>query len=197
MKNKQKDTQNTKAEYQRLQNTDKFAIATLAGGCFWCIEAALQDKEGVVEVFNGYSGGEIKKPTYEQVSTGKTKYKEAVQIIFNPKKISYNDILNTFWDYINPTDSGGQFADRGSQYKTTIFYHDQDQKKVAQESKQKLEDSGHFSKPIATRILPYKNFYLAEEYHQDYYEKQTQQYKNYYKGSGRKEYVEKPKGKKQ
>ena len=191
MKNKQKEFDSIKKKYQILQKNKYFKTATFAGGCFWGVESALQEKEGVIEAFNGYSGGKISNPTYEQVSSGETKHKEAVQVFYNPKIIDYKDILNNFWYYIDPTDKGGQFTDRGSQYQTAIFYHNQKQKEIAEKSKKELENSGRFNKPVVTQILPYKNFYLAEEYHQDYYQKQTQQYKNYYQGSGRKEYVEK------
>lgn len=161
--------------------------ATFAGGCFWCIEAAFDDVEGVISAVSGYSGGEVSNPTYEQVISGKTGHKESVQVTYNPKKISYKELLDIFWRSFDPTDAEGQFADRGSQYTTAIFYHNSKQKKLAEESKQEIQV--HFQEPIVTEILPYKNFYKAEEYHQDFSKKRTLQYKSYEKGSGRKDFV--------
>jgi peptide methionine sulfoxide reductase msrA/msrB len=165
-------------------------IATFAGGCFWCMEAAFQEKEGVAEVYSGYTGGKEENPTYGEVSSGLTGHHEAIQVHYDSSKISYKELLDIFWRNIDPTDSGGQFVDRGSQYKTAIFYHNDTQKKLANESKEALERSGRFDSPIVTRILPATRFYKAEEYHQDYYKKRILEYTAYEKGSGREERLE-------
>ena len=164
--------------------------ATFAGGCFWCMEAAFEGIEGVGKVVSGYAG-EKGNPTYAEVAAGKTKYKEAIQVFFDPKKISYEKLVDIFWKQIDPTDAGGQFVDRGPQYTTAIYYHNETQKKVALKSKQDLEKSGKFAKPIVTEILPFSYFYLAEEYHQDYSKKRTAAYKIYEVGSGRPQYKKK------
>jgi peptide methionine sulfoxide reductase msrA/msrB len=175
---------------KREENKNKaLERATFAGGCFWCMEDAFQGAEGVVEVTSGYTGGQKENPTYEEVSTGKTGHYEAIQITFDPSKIAYEDLLNIFWRQIDPTDKGGQFADRGPQYCTAIFYHNPEQKTQAEKSKQELEKSRIFDKPIATRIIPFAKFYKAEEYHQDYSQKSTLQYKLYKKGSGREDFI--------
>jgi peptide methionine sulfoxide reductase msrA/msrB len=168
---------------------EKLEKATFAGGCFWCMENTFEDLEGVVDAISGYTGGNKENPTYLEVSSGKTGHYEAVQITFDSSKISYNDLLNHFWKQIDPTDKGGQFADRGSQYKTAIFYHNQNQKTLAEKSKEDLEKSKKFDKPIATEILPFTKFYKAEEYHQDYSRKETRQYELYKKGSGREKFI--------
>ena len=175
-------------EVVKENNGDEFELATFAGGCFWCMEAAFEDFEGVVNVISGYSGGKEENPSYEEVSTGKTGHKEAIQVTYDPKKVSYEELLDLFWRQIDPTDSGGQFADRGPQYLTAIFYHDETQKGLAEKSKDDLKKMGKFDKPIVTEILPYENFYVAEEYHQDYSKKRTVAYKIYEKGSGRLDY---------
>ncbi|HOF03790.1 MAG TPA: peptide-methionine (S)-S-oxide reductase MsrA, partial [Atribacterota bacterium] len=133
------------------------------------MEAALEKVEGVIEVISGYTGGETPNPTYEEVSTGKTGHYEAVEVLFDPTVVSYADLLDVFWRNIDPTDDGGQFYDRGSQYRTAIFYHNDEQKKIAEQSKAELGNSGRFTGEIVTRILPVTEFYPAEEYHQDYY----------------------------
>lgn len=130
----------------------KIEIATLAGGCFWCIEAPFESIDGVLKVVSGYSGGTVENPTYEQVTSGTTGHKEAVQVYFDPELISYSEILDVFWKQFDPTDVGGSFYDRGSQYESGIFYHDDKQKQIAEKSKNDLERSGIFDKPIVTRI---------------------------------------------
>jgi peptide methionine sulfoxide reductase msrA/msrB len=165
--------------------------ATFAGGCFWCMEAPFQELEGVLEVTSGYTGGKPASPTYEQVSSGKTGHREAVQITYDPAKISYDQLLDVFWRQIDPTDDGGQFADRGSQYRTAVFYHDQEQKDLAEKSKKELGRSGRFRGPIVTEIIKAGEFYPAEAYHQDYYRTSPAEYKRYQKGSGRQDYLEK------
>lgn len=171
-------------------------IATFAGGCFWCMVSPFAEQNGIIQVISGYTGGHTDNPTYEQVCTDTTGHYEAVQITFDPNRYSYEDLLTLFWQQIDPTDAGGQFHDRGHSYKTAIFYHNEEQKQLAEQSKVHLEASGKFSKPIATEILPAKTFYLAEEHHQDYYKKNPLHYQMYRKGSGRQDYIEKHWGKK-
>jgi len=168
---------------------DNYKHAIFAGGCFWCIEAAMEELDGVIEAINGYTGGNTENPTYEEVSTGTTGHIEATKVIYDPEVIMYPELLNRFWGNINPTDKGGQFADRGSQYETVIFYTDDEQKKYAKESKADLERSSKYDSPIVTKILPEKPFYEAEEEHQDYYKKRQEHYLAYKKGSGREEYI--------
>ncbi len=165
--------------------------ATFAGGCFWCTEADFEKLPGVVKVISGYTGGEKENPSYAEVSSGKTGHVEAVQVYYDPSRISYEELLGTFWKHINPTDDGGQFVDRGNQYRSAIFYHDEDQKRLAEKSKEALGKSGRFDKPIVTEILPYTKFYAAEEYHQDYYKKHSFKYSFYRHGSGRDQFLEK------
>lgn len=164
--------------------------AIFAGGCFWCIESAFEELPGVVSAVSGYTGGKTANPTYEEVSSGTTDHVEAVEITYDPTKIAYKDLLAVFWKNIDPTDTGGQFADRGSQYGTAIFYVTDEQKREAEESKKELEESGRFDKPIATKILKASQFYPAEEYHQAYYKKEPEHYKQYRVGSGREAYLE-------
>lgn len=168
-----------------------FDKATFAGGCFWCIESVFDELEGVKEAVSGYTGGKTKNPTYSEVCSGKTGHYEAVQVTFDSTKIKYKDLLDTFWQQIDPTDPTGQFADKGSQYKTAIFYHNEKQKKVAEESKKALEKSGKFDKPIVTEIKEATEFYPAEDYHQDYYKKCPVRYQNYRVGSGRESFLKK------
>ena len=164
--------------------------ATFAGGCFWCIEAVFEELEGVSEAISGYTGGDTPDPTYEAVMTGKTGHYEAVEVLFDPSQITYWELLDVFWRSIDPTDPAGQFADRGSQYETAIFYHDEEQRILAEKSKEELQNSGNFQDDIVTRILPVSVFYQAEEYHQDYYKKNLIGYQWYYIGSGRADYIE-------
>ncbi|MBI2609052.1 MAG: peptide-methionine (S)-S-oxide reductase MsrA [Deltaproteobacteria bacterium] len=165
--------------------------ATFAGGCFWCMEHPFEKLEGVKEVVSGYSGGEEKNPTYKQVSSGKTGHRESIQIIYDSRKISYQKLVDVFLRQIDPTDNGGQFVDRGVQYKSGIFYHSEEQNNIALQAKKALQESKLFNKPIVTEILPFKTFYKAEEYHQDYYKKNSIQYKFYRYGSGRDQFLEK------
>lgn len=176
-------------EKPHSQDTAGLSRATFAGGCFWCMVPPFVQLDGVAKVVSGYSGGREANPSYEQVAHGLTGHAEAVQIFYDPKKVSYEKLLEIFWRQIDPTDAGGQFADRGSQYRTAIFYHDSEQKRLAEASKTDLQKSGRFSRPIATEILPYVGFYPAEEYHQDYYSKNPVRYKLYRTGSGREGYL--------
>lgn len=168
---------------------NKYKKASFAGGCFWCMIHPF-NVDGVYEVVAGYTGGNEKNPNYEKVLTGETGHYEAIQIKYNPKKISYQELLEIFWRQIDPTDDKGQFSDKGPQYKTTIFYHDKSQKKIAEESMRKLKDSGKF-KEIFTEIKKASKFYPAEEYHQGYYKKNPINYKLYRYRSGRDFYLDK------
>ena len=167
------------------------SVATFAGGCFWCVEADFEKVEGVSDAISGYAGGEEIDPTYKQVSSGRTGHAEVVQVIFNPAKVSYSKLLDVFWKHIDPTDGGGQFVDRGAQYRSAIFYHDETQKQLAEKSKKHLAASGVFDKAIVTEISPLKKFYRAEEYHQDYYKNHSIRYRYYRYGSGRDQFLEK------
>jgi peptide methionine sulfoxide reductase msrA/msrB len=165
-------------------------VATFAGGCFWCMESPFEKLDGVLQVIAGYTGGESENPTYEEVCSGESGHLEAVQVWFDPAKATYGQIVDIFWRQIDPTDPGGQFADRGSQYNTAIFYHDEEQREIAEETRKELELSGRFDRPIATKILSAVEFYPAEEYHQDYYKKNPAHYKSYRRGSGRDGFLE-------
>ncbi|MFD1040038.1 peptide-methionine (S)-S-oxide reductase MsrA [Virgibacillus byunsanensis] len=164
-------------------------VATFAGGCFWCMVEPFDERPGILDVSSGYTGGTVENPTYEQVCSNTTGHLEAVQIEFNPELMSYKQLVETFWQQIDPTDPGGQFNDRGESYQTAIFYHNETQKQIAEKSKSDLEASGKFKKPIVTEIRPAKTFYYAEENHQDYYKKQSFHYRLYKKGSGREDFI--------
>jgi peptide methionine sulfoxide reductase msrA/msrB len=170
---------------------EKYLKATFAGGCFWCLESDFKKVDGVIEVVSGYIGGDSENPTYHEVSLGSTGHAEAVQVQYDPEKISYQELLDIFWRHVDPTDAGGQFVDRGSQYRPAIFYHDDEQKRLAQASRQTLGQSGTFDKPIATEIVEYSKFYPAEDYHQDYYKKDALRYKLYRQHSGRDQFLTK------
>jgi peptide methionine sulfoxide reductase msrA/msrB len=163
--------------------------ATFAGGCFWCVEADFEKVPGVVEVVSGYSGGKKENPSYEEVSSGTTGHVEAVQVLYDPGKVSYRQLLDVFWRHVDPTDPGGQFVDRGKQYRTVIFFHDEEQRRAAEESKEQLVNSGRFEKPIVTEIVALDAFYPAEEYHQDYHRTHALRYKFYRWNSGRDQFL--------
>jgi peptide methionine sulfoxide reductase msrA/msrB len=165
--------------------------ATFAGGCFWCMEHPFEKLDGVTEVISGYTGGHIVDPTYKQVSAGDTGHVEAVRITYDSDKISYTDLLDVYWRQVDPTDAGGSFVDRGSQYRSVIFYHNVDQKRLAEISKENLDKSGRYEKPVVTEVVKFSEFYKAEEYHQDYYKKHTLKYKYYRYRSGRDQYLRK------
>ncbi len=165
--------------------------ATYAGGCFWCVESDLEKVPGVVTVVSGYSGGPEKNPTYKDVAYGRTGHVEAVQVFFDSKKTDYETITKVFFRHMDPTDDGGQFVDRGSQYRTAVFYHDDEQKVIAEKIIKGLDASGKFSKLVVTKIIKFDVFYTAEEYHQDYYIKNPGHYKNYRNGSGRDQFIKK------
>ena len=174
----------------QTSRAENYAQATFAGGCFWCIEAPFDEVAGVVSAVSGYTGGERENPTYKQVSSGATQHIESVQITFDPEVVSFSQLLDIYWRQFDPTDRGGSFYDRGHQYTSAIFYHDEEQRTLAEASKQALDESGRFDEPIATSIRPAATFYPAEEYHQDYYRKNPQHYKRYRQGSGRERFIE-------
>lgn len=159
--------------------------ATFAGGCFWCMVKPFDEQPGIESVISGYTGGHIENPSYQQVCSDLTGHFEAVQITYDPEIFPYEKLVETFWTLIDPTDAGGQFHDRGRSYMTAIFYHNEEQKKIAEASKRALEESGKFKLPIATKILEAKPFYPAEDYHQHYYKKNPMHYELYSIGSGR------------
>ncbi|MGD8487103.1 MAG: peptide-methionine (S)-S-oxide reductase MsrA [Chloroflexota bacterium] len=169
---------------------DELATATFAGGCFWCTEAAFEQVEGVHDVVSGYTGGSLEDPTYEQVSSGTTGHAEAIRVTYDPTQVSYAELLDLYWVLIDPTDADGQNTDRGSQYRTAIFYHDDEQRELAQASRDALQESGRFDEPIATEVLEPGPFYQAEEYHQDFYLKAPEYYEAYVEGSQRYPFLE-------
>jgi peptide methionine sulfoxide reductase msrA/msrB len=174
---------------------EKWETATFAGGCFWCMESPFEKVNGVKEVISGYTGGTKENPTYEEVSSGTTGHLESIQVIYDPKKISYSQLLSIFWKQIDPTDPDGQFVDRGKQYRSAIFYKSKEEKALAEKSKQELEKTKRFSAPIVTEIMEATKFYPAEEYHQDYYKKNPVRYNYYRYGSGRDQFLKKVWGK--
>ena len=177
-------------DVKEIESLSKLEKATFAGGCFWCMEDAFENMDGVINVVSGYSGGDVINPTYEEVSSGTTGHLEAIQITYDSEKISYNTLLNFFWRQIDPTDADGSFVDRGSQYRSAIYYHNDEQKKIAVSSKKDLERSGIFKDPIVTEIREYSNFYEAEEYHQDFSKKSPLRYKQYKIFSGRDQFIQ-------
>jgi len=181
------ETQSFSWKVSQTANPD---TATFAGGCFWCVEAPFEKHHGIIDVVSGYAGGPEKDPTYKEVASGQTGHTESVQIIYDPYVISYAQLLEIFWKNIDPTDAGGSFYDRGSQYRSAIFFHNSEQKKIAEESVKYLEKHGIFEKIIVTEIVPYTKFYRAEEYHQDFYKKDPQRYYSYRRGSGRDNFIE-------
>lgn len=174
----------------QAEQAEDAAVATFAGGCFWCVEEAFDGVEGVVSTTSGYLGGKVPEPTYEQVSSGRTGHAEAVRVEYDPAVVDYERLLEVFWHNVDPLDSGGQFCDRGDQYRSAIFYHDEAQRMLAERSKQELEKSGALPGTIATEIVPATEFYAAEEYHQDYYERNPLRYSFYKFTCGRKARLE-------
>tara|TARA_Y200000002_G_scaffold206999_1_gene170770 strand:+ start:610 stop:1191 length:582 start_codon:yes stop_codon:yes gene_type:complete len=169
---------------------ESYEKAYFAGGCFWCMEPPFEDLDGVIEATSGYMGGSVENPTYEEVTTGKTGHAEVVEILYDPEVVSYEELLEVFWRNIDPTALNYQFADVGTQYRTEIFTVGENQKKLAEKSKVELGSSGKFDKPIVTTITEAPAFYIAEEYHQDFYKKQSMRYQMYAQASGRKGYLE-------
>ena len=170
--------------------SEDYEKAYFAGGCFWCMEPPFEDIDGVIEAISGYMGGSVENPTYEEVTTGTTGHAEVVEILYDPEIVSYEELLEVFWRNIDPTALNYQFADVGTQYRTEIFTVGESQKKLAEKSKVQLESSGKFDKPIVTAITEAPVFYIAEEYHQDFYKKQSMRYQMYSQASGRKGYLE-------
>ena len=169
---------------------DSLETITLAGGCFWCTEAYFQEEQGVIDAISGYTGGSEQDASYLKVAKGTTSHREAVQVTYDPSIITIEKILDIYWSHIDPTDDLGQFADKGFQYTTAIYYHDTIQKDAALDSKKRLESSGLFDEPIVTEVIAFTNFFEAEDYHQDYYKKASDHYERYKKGSGRASFVE-------
>ncbi len=173
------------AHAQAKPPPEGLAVATFAGGCFWCMEPPYDKLDGVVSTTSGYIGGTKRNPTYQEVSAGGTGHTEAVQVVYDPKKVSYEKLLEVFWVNVDPTDAGGQFCDRGSQYRTGIFVHDETQRKLADASKMALAKSKPFKAPIVTDVVAATDFWPAEDYHQDYYKKNPIRYKYYRNACGR------------
>lgn len=182
------DKETGKSMMERSENT---RTAVFAGGCFWCTESDFEKVNGVIEVVSGYTGGHDDHPTYKEVSAGGTGHVEAVQVIYDPSRITYEELLDVFWRHVDPTDPGGQFVDRGSQYRSAIFYANEKERQLAEASKKRLADSGPFTKPLVTDILPLGTFYKAEDYHQDYHKRNPIRYKWYRSGSGRDKFLKK------
>jgi peptide-methionine (S)-S-oxide reductase len=174
---------------------DNLELATFAGGCFWCMEPPFDKLDGVVSTVSGYLGGTEENPTYQEVSAGRTGHAETVQITFDPSKVTYRKLLEVFWKQINPTTADRQFVDVGRQYRSAIFYQNEVQRRLAEESRKEMENSGRFGAPIVTEIVPAGTFWPAEDYHQDYYMKNPLRYKFYRFGSGRDQYLKKIWGK--
>lgn len=181
-KNQSNQPETTNSNYQ---------TAIFAGGCFWCMQPPYNELPGVISTTVGYTGGKVENPTYEEVCTGETGHAEAVKIVFDSSKIGYRELLEVFWHNIDPTNPFGQFADRGSQYRTAIFYLNEKQKKEAEQSKNALAESGKFDQPIVTKIVPASEFYPAEQYHQEFYKKNPLRYQGYKVGSGRAGFLKK------
>ena len=169
---------------------DKLERAIFAGGCFWCMEPPFKKLQGVISVTSGYTDGDKDNPTYEEVCTGRTGHTEAIEIAYDPAKVSYAKLLEVLWMNIDPTDSSGQFVDRGTQYRSGIYYLNPEQKRLAEESKAALDQSGRYPEPVVTEIVAATTFYAAEGYHQDYYQVSPLRYNNYRSASGRDRYLD-------
>ena len=166
-----------------------YSKAFFAGGCFWCTESDFEKQYGVVDVISGYSGGDEKNPSYIEVSSGSTGHYESVEVFYDSSKVSYSELLDIFWRHVDPTDSGGQFVDRGNQYRAVIFYQNEFEKNLAEKSKDVLDKSGKYDKKIVTEIINFKSFYPAEDYHQDFYKRNSLKYNYYRFNSGRDDYI--------
>ncbi|GAA0124334.1 peptide-methionine (S)-S-oxide reductase MsrA [Clostridium sp. CTA-19] len=171
--------------------TKNYEKAIFAGGCFWCMVSPFDILDGIIKVTSGYIGGTLDNPTYKDVKSQSSGHYEAIEVIFDPKVISYKDLVDVFWRQIDPTDDEGQFQDRGNSYRAAIFYLNEGQKLIAEESKENLNNSKRFEKPVITRILPATTFYNAEEYHQNFYKKNSKEYKKDRERSGRDEFINK------
>ena len=166
-----------------------FKTAVFAGGCFWCMVKPFDSLDGIEQVLSGYTGGHVENPTYEEVCSGTTGHTEAVEITYDPSKMSYEELVNIYWQQTDPTDASGQFADRGDSYRPVIFYENEEEKVIAEQSKRELDASGRFTKPIVVSIEEKETFYPAEDYHQDFYKKNNAHYTRYRKGSGRDDFL--------
>jgi peptide-methionine (S)-S-oxide reductase len=173
------------------------SVATFAAGCFWCVEPPYDKTEGVVSTTSGYTGGKVAGATYRQVGSGNTGHTEAVRVVYDPKKVSYDKLLDIYWKNVDPLDASGQFCDRGDEYRPAIFFHDEEQKRLAEASKAALAASGRFKQPIVVAIEPAREFWVAEDYHQDYYLKNPTKYAYYRWGCGRDARLEQLWGKKE
>ncbi len=190
--NVHKSAENRQEGSKEMQKNDKTTkIATFAGGCFWCVEADFEKIPGVVEVVSGYTGGTTENPSYEEVCSGRTGHVEAVQVRYDPAQVTFAKLLDMFWSHIDPTDAGGQFVDRGSQYASAIFYHDEKQRQSALKSKEELQKTGRFKSPVVTEIRKFERFYEAEEHHQNYCKTNQFRYDSYRQGSGRDQFLKK------
>lgn len=167
-----------------------FKTAVFAGGCFWCMVKPFDSLDGIEQVLSGYTGGHVENPTYEEVCSGTTGHTEAVEITYDPSKMSYEELVNIYWQQTDPTDASGQFADRGDSYRPMIFYENAEEKAIAEQSKRELDASGRFTKPIVVSIEEKETFYPAEDYHQDFYKKNNAHYTRYRKGSGRDDFLD-------
>lgn len=167
-----------------------FKTAVFAGGCFWCMVKPFDSLDGIEQVLSGYTGGHVENPTYEEVCSGTTGHTEAVEITYDPSKMSYEELVNIYWQQTDPTDASGQFADRGDSYRPVIFYENEEEKAIAEQSKRELDASGRFTKPIVVSIEEKETFYPAEDYHQDFYKKNNAHYTRYRKGSGRDDFLD-------
>ncbi|OOL81906.1 peptide-methionine (S)-S-oxide reductase MsrA [Dolosigranulum pigrum] len=167
-----------------------FKTAVFAGGCFWCMVKPFDSLDGIEQVLSGYTGGHVENPTYEEVCSGTTGHTEAVEITYDPSKMSYEELVNIYWQQTDPTDASGQFADRGDSYRPVIFYENEEEKGIAEQSKRELDASGRFTKPIVVSIEEKETFYPAEDYHQDFYKKNNAHYTRYRKGSGRDDFLD-------
>lgn len=183
------DFKYVRQQLSNLRKSSDLEAATFAGGCFWCLEGPLEAIDGVEEVITGFAGGEEIDPTYDEVVSGLTGHREAAQVFYDPKTVSYRELLKAYFWQIEPTDEGGQFADRGFHYTTAVFYHDKEQKKEAEIYIEELLQSGRYNKQIVTEVIPFTTFYPAEDYHQDFYKKRAEYYKSYAAGSGREGYI--------
>jgi len=175
---------------EAAENAAAYATATFAGGCFWCMEPPFDKLDGVISTTSGYTGGSKPNPTYKEVSSGGTGHAESVQIVYDPQRISYQELLDVFWHNIDPTSANGQFCDWGDQYRSEIFYDTPEQEKLAEQSRAELEKTKPFKEPVVTRISEATTFYPAEDYHQNYYQKNPLRYKFYRYGCGRDQRLE-------
>ncbi len=184
-------TEYSKIAHKKPTTLKGLSVATLAGGCFWCMESNFEGIDGVKEVISGFSGGNVPNPSYKQVKKGKTGHTETVQVYYDPAKISYEELLHWYWRSIDPTDGDGQFDVQGNQYRPAIFYHDGRQQQLAMQTRDELVQSGRFDKPIMVEITAFKNFYRAEDHHQDYYLHRPTKYRFYRAASGRDKFLKK------